>query len=219
MEKFFEVLRECPLFYHIEDADLLKMLGCLNPKIIQYNKNETIIAAGENAKNIGIVLSGSAQVTQGDYLGNRNIVTVAGPAQMFAEAFACAGVEHLPVDVVSNESSEVMLVDCMKIIGTCSCNCKFHRQMIYNLMKDIAQKNISFHQRVEITSKRSTREKLMAYLILQMQKTGENCFDIPFDRQALADYLGVERSGLSVEISKLRKEGIIKCSKNHFEIL
>ena len=91
--------------------------------------------------------------------------------------------------------------------------------MIYNLLKNVAAKNIQFHQKIEITAKRSTREKLMSYLTLQAKKAGSQSFDIPFDRQELADYLEVERSGLSAEISKLRKEGILKSEKKHFELL
>ena len=87
------------------------------------------------------------------------------------------------------------------------------------MMKNLAVKNIQFHQKIEVTSKRSTREKLMAYLMLCAKKAGSNSFDIPFDRQELADFLGVERSGLSVEISKLKKEGIIDADKKHFELL
>ena len=86
-------------------------------------------------------------------------------------------------------------------------------------MKDLAQKTIIFHQRIEIISKRSTREKLLAYLDIQAKKTGSNSFTIPFDRQDLADYLEVDRSGLSAEISKLRKEGVLEAEKGRFTLL
>ena len=86
-------------------------------------------------------------------------------------------------------------------------------------MKDLAIKNLIFHQKIEITSKRTTREKLMTYLMFCAKREGSSSFDIPFDRQELADYLEVERSGLSAEISKLREEGILKSDKNHFELL
>ena len=112
-----------------------------------------------------------------------------------------------------------MLIDCSHILHTCSNHCGFHQQLIFNLMKDLASKTIMFQQRIEITSKRSTREKLMTYLILQARKVSSDSFDIPFDRQELADYLEVDRSGLSVEISKLRNEGVIECKRNFFKLL
>jgi CRP-like cAMP-binding protein len=140
-------------------------------------------------------------------------------SEVFAEAFACAEIDAMPVTVIANEPCEVMLIDCSHILYTCSNNCGFHQQLIFNLMKDLATKTILFHQRIEITSKRSTREKMMAYLMLQAKKSGRNSFEISFDRQELADYLEVERSGLSAEISKLKKEGIINNQKNYFELL
>ncbi len=219
MEKYFHILRKCLLFSQIKDENLLALLHCLGASVKTYNKKETILEEGNPAKYIGIVLSGSAQIIQLDYFGNRSILSTAEPSELFAESFACAEVPSIPISVVANEASEIMLIDCQRIIHSCSNACDFHQQMIYNLLKNVAVKNILFHQKIEITAKRSTREKLMAYLILQAKKAGSQSFDIPFDRQELADYLEVERSGLSSEISKLRKEGVLRSEKNHFELL
>lgn len=219
MKKYLKILKNCPLFAQIDDDDLLRMLACLGAKVAPFDKKYTIFAEGTPAKYIGIVLSGSVQIVQVDYYGNRSILSEMGESEVFAEAFACAESKALPVTVIANEPCEVMLIDCSHILHTCTNNCGFHQQLIFNLMKDLATKTILFHQRIEITSKRSTREKLMAYLMLQSKKTGRNSFEISFDRQELADYLEVERSGLSAEISKLKKEGIINNQKNHFELL
>jgi len=219
MKKYLEILQKCPLFDGIEENDLIRMLTCLEAKIISFDKKYTIFAEGKPIKHIGIVLSGSVQIVQVDFYGNRSILSSIGAGEMFAEAFACAEVESLPVTVVANEPTEVMLIECNHILHTCKNNCSFHAQLIFNLMKDLAEKTIMFHQRTEITSKRSTREKLLAYLMMQAKKTGNRSFDIPFDRQELADYLEVDRSGLSAEIGKLKKEGIIDNRKSHFEIL
>ena len=195
------------------------MLGCLGAKVEYFDKKYTIFAEGAPAKYIGIVLSGSAKIIQVDYYGNRSILSEVERSEVFAEAFACAGVDALPVTVVADEPCEIMLINCSHILHTCANNCGFHQKLIFNLMQDLANKSIMFHQKIEITSKRTTREKLMTYLALRAKKVGRNSFDIPFDRQELADYLEVERSGLSAEISKLRTEGIIECRKNHFELL
>jgi CRP-like cAMP-binding protein len=112
-----------------------------------------------------------------------------------------------------------MLIDSAHILHTCSNNCGFHQQLIFNLMKDLAQKSILFHQKLEIIAKRTTKDKLMAYLMLEARRAGSNVFDIPFDRQELADYLEVDRSGLSAEISKLREQGVLESRKRHFELL
>lgn len=219
MEKYFSILRRCPLFDQIEDTDLLALLGCLGARVEWFDKKNTILPEGEPARTIGIVLSGSAQVVQVDYYGNRSILAGVAVSEIFGEAFACAEVPASPVAVVAVEPCEIMLIDSMRILHTCSNSCSFHQQIIFNLMKELATKNILFHQKLEITSKRSTREKLMAYLMLQAKKSGSSSFTIPFDRQELADYLEVDRSGLSAEISKLRSEGILESERKHFKLL
>ena len=219
MEKHLKTLKSCPLFAKIDDESLLRMLGCLGARCMSFDKKYTIIAEGSAAKYIGIVLSGSVQIIMYDYYGNRSIIGEVSPSGVFAEAFACAEISSVPVSVVANEPCEVMLIDCSHILHTCSNNCGHHQQLIFNLMKDLASKSIMFHQRVEITSKRTTREKLMTYLALQAKREGSNSFDIPFDRQELADYLEVERSGLWAEIGKLVKEALIESRKRHFKLL
>ena len=219
MKKYFEVLRQCSLFDNIADENLVPMLGCLGAVVRNFTKKENILSEGEAARDIGIVLTGSVGIEQTDYFGNRSIVASVYPSELFGETFACAGVEVMPVDVVANEESQIMFIDCRRITQSCSNACSFHQQMIYNLMKVIATKNLILHRKIEVTSKRSTREKLMAFLLLQAKRNNSNSFEIAYDRQGLADYLEVDRSGLSAEISKLRKEGIIRSRKNWFELL
>ena len=219
MKKYLEILKKCPLFDKIGEEDLLRMLTCLGAKVDFFDKKYTVFSEGSPAKYIGIVLSGSAQIVQVDYYGNRSILSRIHQSELFAEAFACAEVASMPVSVIADEPCDVMFIDCSHILHICSNGCGFHHQLIYNLMKDLAQKTLLFHQRIEITSKRSTREKLLAYLAAEARKHNSHRFDIPFDRQELADYLEVERSGLSAEISKMKKEGLIDNTKNHFVLL
>ncbi len=219
MEKFLPILKKCPLFFGISDESLSRMLPCLGAKINSYGRGQTVFAEGESAKNVGVVLSGAVQTVSVDYYGNRNILSEVGAGEIFFEAFACAEVEALPMDAVASERSEVMMIDCSHILHICENGCGHHHQLIYNLMRDLATKSVDFHRRIEITSKRTTREKLMAYLMHQARLAGGNTFSIPFDRQELADYLEVDRSGLSAEISKLRREGVIESKKNLFKLL
>lgn len=219
MQENLKNLRFCPLFAHVEDADLPALLACLNGTTARFAKKETILAEGDPVQHICVLLSGAAQIEQSDYFGNRSIVASIEPPQLFSETFACAGVETMPVSVVATEDSQVLFIDCQRITHACTNACGFHRQIIDNLLRIVATKNLLFHQKIQITAKRSTREKLMTYLLLQSKNRQSPEFDIPYDRQALADYLEVERSGLSAEISKLRAEGVLTCRKNHFTLL
>ena len=219
MKNYFEVLRRCPLFLGIADEDINGMLGCLGAYTHSYEKDAMIISEGDEARYVGVLLSCEAQIEQTDYYGNRSIVAAIEPSELFGETFACANIEYMPVDVVAAENSEVMFFDSSCVTRTCGRACAHHQQIIYNLMHIMANKNLVFHQKIEITSKRTTREKLMTYLMIQAKRAGKNTVEVPFDRQELADYLEVDRSGLSAEISKLRREGVLECVKNKFTLL
>ena len=219
MKKYIPVLKNCGLFEEIEEENLIAMLGCLGAKVFSMEKGLTIFGEGSPAKYIGLVLSGAVQMVQDDFYGNRTIVTQIETGGIFGESFACAGISNLPVSCAASKRGEFMLIDCSRITNTCCNACSFHKQVIFNLLHLVARKNLDFHQKIEITSKRTTREKIMTYLLSVAKQEQSNSFTIPYDRQALADYLGVERSAMSAEIGKLRKEGLIECQKSNFTIL
>ena len=219
MKDFFDILRECPLFDRIGDESLKEMLGCLNAKECSYQKGDVVFAEGDKAKYLGIVLEGSVQLVRVDYYGNRSILANIEPPQLFGEAFACAGLKSLPVDAVAAADTKILLLDAQRIARPCGNACPCHGQTILNLLHIVAKKNLVLHQKIEITSKRSTREKLMTYLLLQAKNAKSHTFTVPYDRQELADYLEVDRSGLSAEISKLRNEKVLECRRSTFTLL
>lgn len=219
MKKYLHILNACTLFEGIDIQDFEPVLGCLGAKKISRDKNQIVFCEGDPAHHVGIVLSGAAQIIKEDYYGNRSIVASIAPSQLFGESFACAGIEHMPVSVIASEKSEFLLIDCRRITKICSNACGFHSRMILNLLHVVAAKNLMFNRKMEILSKRTTREKLMTYLLDQAKHHSNNTFEIPFDRQELADYLGVERSALSAEIGKLRKDGILESNRSTFTLI
>lgn len=219
MEKYFSVLKDCPMFDGIAEAELGAMLACLGARIVSVKKGEAIYKEGDTATAVGIVLSGSMRMVREDYYGNRSILAMIRPAELFGETYALAGILSLPVTILAAEDSECMLIDCRRITYSCANACTFHSRVVFNLLRLVANKNLSYDQKIEVVSKRSTRDKLMTYLMSQAKLNHASSFVIPYDRQELADYLEVDRSGLSAEISKLRKEGILACEKSKFTIL
>lgn len=219
MKDFYPVLERCPLFDGIGIEDLAGLLGCLGSRKQFAARGQTVFREGDPATHVGIVLSGAVQMVRQDFYGNRSIVAHIGPGGLFGESYACAGIELMPISVVADEDSAVLLIDARRITVCCGNACAFHSRIIFNMLRLVANKNLVFDQKIQVTSKRTTREKLMAYLMSQMKLQNSSSFAIPYDRQELADYLEVDRSGLSAEISKLRKEGILKCQKNQFTLL
>ena len=219
MEKYFDILDTCSLFENVGRENYQKMLLCFGARIISVKKGSAVFHEGEAATRVGIVLTGTVQTVQDDYFGNRSILSMASPGQLFAEGFACAGVETIPVSVVATTDSQVMLIDCSHIMTLCHNVCVFHHQMIRNLLHSVAQSNLQLNQKIEILSKRTTREKVMTYLLSEAKIHDSDAFTIPYDRQELADYLGVERSAMSTVIGQLRDEGIIEVNRRHFKLI
>lgn len=219
LTKWFPLLTTCPLFADIKESDLPSLLKCLSVYIRQVDKQDFVFMAGEKVTTVGIVLSGSVHVIMEDYWGNRAILAHVPSGHLFAESFSCAEVERLPVSVVAAEKSELLMMDYRKIITTCGSACVFHTQLIRNMLRIQAEKNIQLTRKMEHLTKRTTREKLLSYLSAEAQQAGRSSFTIPFDRQGLADYLAVDRSAMSNELSKLQKEGLIRFHKNRFELL
>ena len=207
------------MFKGVQRDDISGILKCLEVKIKEYRKGETVFLQGDTVCFFGVVLEGSIQIIRNDYYGNRSIVTTAMPSQLFAETFAFAKASAVPLSAWACGDSTVMFINPEKIICQCSKACSFHSRIISNLIKVMASKNLEINKKLEIVSKRTTRDKLMTYLFLTSQELGTKSFTVPFNRQELADYLEVDRSGLSAEIGKLKKEGKLLCRRSEFTVL
>ncbi|MBQ3077338.1 MAG: Crp/Fnr family transcriptional regulator [Clostridia bacterium] len=215
----YGILSTCPLFADLNEEDLRLMLGCLGSRTARYPKGAAVFLEGDAAEYVGIVLEGAVTIVQDDFFGNRNLIGTALPGELFAEAFSCAGLERLPVSVFAERDTAVLLLDCRRVLQVCSSGCPFHHRLIANLLAVVSRKNLALNRKIRFVSQRTTREKLMSYLLDQAKQQGSDHFEIPFDRQALADFLAVERSAMSAEISRLRKEGVLESKGSWFRLV
>ncbi len=218
MKDFLPVLRSSPLFSGISAEEASAMLSCLQAEKKDFPKEAFLLHAGDTAESIGLILSGSILVIQEDIWGNRNILSKAGPGQTFAAAYACAPGSVLNVNVFAETPVTALFLNVKRILNVCPSACTHHSRIIRNLLGDLAEKNLRFSEKLTHMSQRTTRDKLMSYLSAEAQRLGTYEFDIPFSRQQLADYLGVERSGLSLELGKMRSEELLDFHKNHFAL-
>ena len=192
------------------------MLSCLRAEKRDFPKEAFVLRAGDTADSIGLVLSGAVLVIQEDIWGNRNILSKAGLGQTFAAAYACAIGSRLNVSVIAETPVTVMFLNVKRILNVCPSACSHHSRIIRNLLDELAEKNLRFNEKLTHMGQRTTRSKIMSYLSAEAQRLGKYEFDVPFSRQQLADYLGVERSGLSLELGKMRSEGLLDFRKSHF---
>ena len=179
-------------------------------------KEAFVLRVGDTAESIGLVLTGTVLVIQEDIWGNRNILSKAGLGQTFAAAYACAPGSRLNVSVVAETPVTVLFLNVKRILTVCPSACSYHSRIIRNLLGELAGKNLQFSEKLTHVGQRSTRSKIMSYLSAEAQRLGTYELDIPFSRQQLADYLGVERSGLSQELGKMKKDGLLDYRKSHF---
>ena len=214
----YHFLKKTSLFRGTSEEELPTLLDCLAPSTREYAKNELILRQGEDVSAVGLVLSGRAQVIEEDFWGNRSILADAWPGDLFAEAYAFLPGELLRVSVVAAEPTGVMLLDGKRMLEVCSSACRFHTRLVQNVLAESARKNLALTRKVSHMSKRSTREKLLSYLSGQSLASGSDAFEIPFNRQQLADYLCVDRSAMSSELCKMRDEGLLTFDKNRFQL-
>ena len=201
MEAYLGALRRVALFHGMEDRELLSMLDCLGARLRQYSKGDVIFHAGDPATHLGAVLTGQVQVSRTKADGQRVVMA-----------------ESLPVTVTAAADAAVLLIDCGRISAPCSAACTFHTRLISNLLQVLAEKNLSLAGKLGHLSGRTIRERLLSYLEEQAARTGRATVTVPFDRQALADYLCVDRSALSRTIGALQREGVLTVRRDRFTL-
>ena len=216
MREFYGILGRTRLFSGVDEAEIASILGCLDARLVRYPKGAYIARQGEDFGKIAILVAGCLHIRQDDYWGNSSIVGAVRSGEMFGEAYATKESGAMASDVVAIEESAVIFLELHKILSVCSSACSHHTRIVQNLFLAISEKNRRLVEKVGLLSRRTTREKLLEYLSGEARRQGSGSFLIPFNRQQLADYLSVDRSAMSNELSKLRDEGILTFHKNEF---
>ncbi|MBQ1742535.1 MAG: Crp/Fnr family transcriptional regulator [Oscillospiraceae bacterium] len=207
----FSLLQHSTLFQGLEPAEWEQALSALDVTERAYEENEMIFSAGDCTERMGLVLSGSVTIESGDIWGNRTVLSHIGAGQFFAETYALLG-ESMLVDVRANEGCRIAFLRLAALQGPERWAAKLTR----NLLSISARKNLTLSLRSFHTAPKTVRERVTAYLATAALRTGESEFDIPFDRQQMADYLNLDRTALSKELGRMRRDGIIDFRKNHF---
>lgn len=201
-------ISDLPLFRGISPRELPGLLREAGVRRVSFEKGELLLRRGEVTRCLGLVLSGTVHIIREDFWGNRDIVGLAEIGEIFAESYALAG-EPLEVSVLAASAGEALFLDAEHLSARLSAN----------LLALLAEKNLMLTRKMRHMARGTTREKLLSYLSAQAARVGQPEFDIPLDRQQLADYLAVDRSAMSAVLGKLRHEGILTFHKNHFHLL
>ena len=217
-ESIHEIVKS-PLFEGIQAGDYQAMLACISYRVVSYKKGETIVLEEDKVKHIGIVLSGTVDMVKEDLWGNKTMLVRIRERELFGESFACGSDTLSSVTFIAAENAEICFLPFWNVMHSCTMACEFHHRLIENMVRLIANKNRDLMRKVEVVSKKTLREKIMAYLSWQAQAQGTWYFEVPLGRVELADYLCADRSALTRELSNMKAEGLIDYDRNVFRIL
>ena len=210
------ILMTASLFQGIGNPDLKSLLNCLQAVNKKFGKGAFIQREGEPFERIGIVIKGAVEVIQEDALGRKTILTSIGRAGIFGEAIVTAQLPESPVSVVASEDATVCLLNYRAMVTTCEDNCIFHHRLIRNMLEIMARKTLLLSKKLNYALMKNIRDKITSYLLDEFQHKHKNMLVIPYNREELADYLSVDRSALSRELSRMRADGLIRYRKNEF---
>ena len=216
-KKYLEILSRTLLFRSIPAAETEAILAALGAEEKTYARGEVILHAGDVTDAIALVLAGSVLVESNDWWGNKSILDRPGPGQVFAETYACAPGQPLLVSAVAAEPASILFLHTGALLR--GDGIPAAQQLLRNLLAVFSRKNLHLSRRMFHTAPRSIRRRVQLFLSDQAMFSGAQEFDIPFDRQQLADYLNTDRSALSAELSRMQKEGLLTVRKNHFRLL
>lgn len=216
MQTYYNQIKNSPIFFGLSEEELKAMLECFNARIKEYSDGEMIIRQGDMITNIYLVLEGNVNIEKDSYWGRRIIVTQLGVNDNIALAFVASKNVEASIDAISIGKTKLLILSYAKCTTMCQNVCTKHRLLIGNLFEILSKENIELIQKIENISQKTIREKLLTYFSNEARKNKSNIFEIPFNRQDLADYLNIDRSAMSFELSKMQKDNLIKYEKNKF---
>lgn len=207
------------LFEGISVEDRRAVLGCVGYRVKTFPKGSFVALEAENINHIGIILSGTVDMVKEDLWGNRTMLLRMKRNEVFGETFACGAERASSVHFLVSQTAEILFMPFQRIMHSCTMSCEFHHRLSGNMVGIMANKNRELMRKVEVVTKRTTREKLLAYLSIQGQIQGSSTFEIPLSRVELAEYLCVDRSAMTRELMKMKQDGLIDYEKNSFTML
>ena len=212
-------LRNSMLFADLTDEDLQKLSNCLSAREKDVARDSFVFRAGEPVRLVYYILSGSMHIIDEDFWGNRSIIETMHKDTLFGEAYVFASKENHLISVVAAQDSKILEINPEKLFETCSNMCECHAQLNRNALRIVSEKIIRLTEKIGHITQRTIREKILSYLSRCAHKEQSDSFYIPYSRQQLAEYLCVDRSALSHELSRLQKQGVIQYHKNYFKLL
>lgn len=218
-QKYIEITSRTTLFQGIDTGDIPHVLGCLEYKLAQFKKNEYIARAGAPFSGVYVILEGETAIVRETYNGSRSIVNLFGAGDVCGEALAFCGLGRWPMSYQALTDCTLLIVHPERIVNVCERACLFHKTILSNMVRVIARKACDLNRKVEYLMLKTINGKLSRYLLEQKLLNGSATFQLPLNKEKLADFLNISRPSMSRELGRLRDQGVIEFYKNTFRIV
>ena len=216
--EIWERLSKFKVFEGIDLNDIKALNFCFKSHYKIVDKHEIVLNAGDRNDYCVFVLTGKLSSVNYDYFGSETIIKTYSNGEIYGVEEAYLQINEASNTLIASEKSEILLFNKYRFLKPCENNCPRHRTLTKNITNIMAKQNLELTNKINILSKRSTREKVLEYLKQVSRFNHSRYFDIPYNRSELASFLAVDRSALSIELSKMKKDGLIDFSKNHFQL-
>ncbi|MEA4816039.1 MAG: Crp/Fnr family transcriptional regulator [Lachnospiraceae bacterium] len=219
MKEYIKDLADTNLFSGITPNEISGLLDCVHAKLVDYEKDEFILEEGNRTYDFGIILSGRARAIKWDSTDRVIIITLLQKGSEIGVILAASLDHKSPVSVQAQEKVSILLIPFDYLLARCKKSCPCHERLLRNYINIVAEKGLLLHERMNCLLKPTVREKIMTYLMRVSCEKQSLDFVLPFNRNGMAEYLNVERSALSRELSNMKKDKVIDYNKNSFRLL
>jgi CRP-like cAMP-binding protein len=219
MEQYFPVIKSCALFHSMDEKEFGQLMSCLGAQVRSFKAEEYVFLAGDEINSIGVVLSGRIEIMKENLAGNKHILAILGPADMFAEGIVCTARRISPVTVQTKEEAKLLFIPYERVVKSCGSSCNFHISLIQNMMRVLGEKNMNLNRKLELLTLKGMREKIVSFLLNEAGERGSSIFQIMLNRSEMADFLNVSRTSMCRELARMKEEGLIDYYGNSFKLL
>ena len=220
-DKFMDILNTVSsnaVFSGMASAEISQIISCSNACLMHYKKGDIIFWYKEHSSKAGIVISGNVAIARNDEFGNNFILYNVAKDEFFGLFNINSDSETDDIYAYASVNTDIVLMDSDKLLTGCENKCAIHEKILYNVLTILSRRNIALIRKQCHMAQRTMRKKILSYLTEQARFNSSDCIEIAMNRQEWADYLGIDRSALSAELSAMQKDGLIQYKRNNFRL-
>ena len=218
MTEYIKDLAQTKLFSGIGSEEITRLLDCIHARLAHYSKGETIIEESSRVYDFGVMLSGHGRSIKWDASDKVIIITLLQRGSELGVLLAANPEHESPVSVQAQDDATVLHIPYDCLVARCKKACPSHETLLKNYIGIVAEKGLVLHERISCLLKPTLREKIMTYLLRVSREQRSRTFSIPLNRNAMSEYLNIERSALSRELSYMKRDGLIEYHRNSFKL-